>query len=85
MTNFNVYSSLNARIRSVFRENGVPELSVEAKNLAWGGHGFSAECVDLSDPLSGRCRSQMRSAASGSGKTQDNHERGCRAWARRGW
>lgn len=34
VTNFNVNSSLNARIRSVFQENKVPELSVEAKNLA---------------------------------------------------
>lgn len=36
MTNFNVNSSLDARVRSVFQENQVPKLPLVARNLAFG-------------------------------------------------
>lgn len=40
VTNFNVNSSLSARIRSVFHGNKVPKLPVEAENWLVDGHGF---------------------------------------------
>lgn len=60
MTNFNVNSSLHAKIRSVFHENKVLKLLMEAENpleRACFSPKQSPECVDFSDPWLGRLRS----------------------------
>lgn len=51
VTNFNVNSSLNARIRSVFQENTVRGFPWRLRSWLLDGYGFRTECVDFSDPL----------------------------------